>query len=59
MEKNIQFMAHVQTDGLNDYSQKVQLCDEINCYSKYTWYFTPYSALLCKTEYGKTIQYGL
>lgn len=52
-------MTQSQTDGLNDYSPKVQLCDKINCYSKYIWHFKPHSALLRKNGYGKTIQYWI
>lgn len=46
-------MTQSQTDGLNDDSQKVQLCDKINCYSKYIWYFTSHPALLCKNDIGQ------
>lgn len=43
----------------DDYSPKVQLCDKINCYSKYIWCFTSHSAWLHKNEYGKTVQYWI
>lgn len=58
MEKNMQFMTQSQTDGLNDYPQKVQLWDKINCQSKYIWCFKPHSALpRKKMDIEKNIQY--